>query len=208
MEVPRLGVKSELQPPAFTTATAMWDPSCLCDLHHSSRQRQILDPPSKARVKPTSSWLLRWFFPPASQQELHTILWGVCSMSLRYLGLIFTFFTSFLSVSLCFVLMMFSHLINSLTLLCRCEFLAVEPLSWAIHFIAFFSSISYIYKLLQICFWFLDRSTILSFMVNSCLKVCIEPFIMRILCGSISVLLYVYVMSLLYVCACSFMFYD
>ena len=49
MEVPRLGVKLELQPPAYTTATAMPNLSQFCDLHHSSRQRQILNPLSKAR---------------------------------------------------------------------------------------------------------------------------------------------------------------
>ena len=40
MEVPRLGVKLELQPLAYTTgpATAMQDPSLICDLHHSSWQ--------------------------------------------------------------------------------------------------------------------------------------------------------------------------
>jgi len=32
MEVPRLGVKLELQLPAYTTATATPDPSCICDL--------------------------------------------------------------------------------------------------------------------------------------------------------------------------------
>ena len=32
MEDPRLGVKSELQPPAYTTATAVQDPSCVVDL--------------------------------------------------------------------------------------------------------------------------------------------------------------------------------
>ena len=37
MEVPRLGVESELQLPAYTTVTATQDPSCVCDLHHSSR---------------------------------------------------------------------------------------------------------------------------------------------------------------------------
>ena len=31
MEVPKLGVKSELQLMAYTTATEMWDPSCDCD---------------------------------------------------------------------------------------------------------------------------------------------------------------------------------
>ena len=47
----RLGVKSELQPSAYATATvtAMWDLSCICNLHHSSRQRRIPDPLSKAR---------------------------------------------------------------------------------------------------------------------------------------------------------------
>ena len=36
MEVPRLGVQSELQLPAYTTAIAMQDLSCVCNLHHSS----------------------------------------------------------------------------------------------------------------------------------------------------------------------------
>ena len=37
MEVPRPGVKSELLPPAYTRATAAWDPSRVCDPRHSSR---------------------------------------------------------------------------------------------------------------------------------------------------------------------------
>ena len=36
MEIPRLGVKSELLLPAYTAATAMWDPSGICDPHHST----------------------------------------------------------------------------------------------------------------------------------------------------------------------------
>ena len=43
------GGQLELQLPACTTATAMWDPSRICDLHHSSWQRRILNPLSKAR---------------------------------------------------------------------------------------------------------------------------------------------------------------
>ena len=50
MEVPRLGVQLELQLPAYTTATATLDPSCVCDLHHSSQQRQILNPLIEARA--------------------------------------------------------------------------------------------------------------------------------------------------------------
>ena len=49
MKVPRLGVKLELWLPAYTTATAMQDLSCICDLHHSSWQHQILSLLSKAR---------------------------------------------------------------------------------------------------------------------------------------------------------------
>ena len=35
MEIHRLGVKSELQLPAYTTATATWYPTCTFDLHCS-----------------------------------------------------------------------------------------------------------------------------------------------------------------------------
>ena len=45
----RLGVELELQLLAYATATAMWDPSSICDLHHSSRQCWILNPLRKAR---------------------------------------------------------------------------------------------------------------------------------------------------------------
>ena len=49
MEVPRLGVESELQLPAYPRATATRDPSHVCSLHHSSWQRRILNPLSEAR---------------------------------------------------------------------------------------------------------------------------------------------------------------
>ena len=49
MEVPRLGVKSELQLPAYITATAMQDLSCVCNLNQSSPQCQISNPLSEAR---------------------------------------------------------------------------------------------------------------------------------------------------------------
>ena len=41
MEVPRLGVESELQLPAYTTVTATPDLSWVFNLHHSSWQRWI-----------------------------------------------------------------------------------------------------------------------------------------------------------------------
>ena len=49
MEVPKLGVKSELQLPAYVTATDKQDPSRIWYLHHSSWQCRILNPLSEAR---------------------------------------------------------------------------------------------------------------------------------------------------------------
>ena len=48
MEIPGLGVESELQLPAYTTATATPDPS----------QHWILNPLREARMEPTFSWIL------------------------------------------------------------------------------------------------------------------------------------------------------
>ena len=42
-------VASKLQLPAYATATAMPDPSCVCDLHYSSEQHRILNPLTEAR---------------------------------------------------------------------------------------------------------------------------------------------------------------
>ena len=58
MELPRLGVESKLQLPATATATTTFtdpatpDLSRLYDLHHSSRQCQILNPLSEGRKVP------------------------------------------------------------------------------------------------------------------------------------------------------------
>ena len=51
MKVPRLGVESELQLSAYTTATATATPdlSGICDLHYSSQQRRILNSLNRAR---------------------------------------------------------------------------------------------------------------------------------------------------------------
>ena len=48
MEVPKLGVESELQLLTYTTATKMPDSSHVCDLHCNSQQCQILNLLSKA----------------------------------------------------------------------------------------------------------------------------------------------------------------
>ena len=49
MQVPRLGVESEVRLPVYTTATATPDLSHFCNLHHSSQQRRILNSLSEAR---------------------------------------------------------------------------------------------------------------------------------------------------------------
>ena len=49
MEIPRLGAELEPQLPAYTIATATPDLSCICNLHSSLWQWQILNPLSKAR---------------------------------------------------------------------------------------------------------------------------------------------------------------
>ena len=70
MEIPRLGVKSELQVLATVTATETWDSIHICDLHHSSQQCQMLSPLSKARDQTTFSWILAGFFTTEPQWEL------------------------------------------------------------------------------------------------------------------------------------------
>ena len=62
MEVLRLGVKSELQLPTYTTAVATQGLSLIFNLHHSSRQCQILNPLKEATVRThilmDTSWIL------------------------------------------------------------------------------------------------------------------------------------------------------
>ena len=49
MEVPILGVESELQVPAYATITTTSDPGHVYDLHQSAAQCWILNPLSEAR---------------------------------------------------------------------------------------------------------------------------------------------------------------
>ena len=61
MEVPRLGVESELQLLVYSTATVMPDPRQVCDLHHSSQQHWILNPLNETRdrahILMDTSWI-------------------------------------------------------------------------------------------------------------------------------------------------------
>ena len=55
----------------LATATATPDPSCICDTHHRSRQRRILNPLSEARDEPASSRILVRFISAEPRQALH-----------------------------------------------------------------------------------------------------------------------------------------
>ena len=68
MEVPRLGVKlkPELQLPTYATATAMWGPSHIGDLHHSSWQCRILNSLSKAGDRTCNLMVSSWIHFPCT----------------------------------------------------------------------------------------------------------------------------------------------
>ena len=74
MEDPRLGVKLELMPLAYTTATATPYPSRICDLHHSSWHRRILNPLSEAGIEPVSSWVPVGFISAEPPGELPSLV--------------------------------------------------------------------------------------------------------------------------------------
>ena len=64
MEVPRLGVELKLKLLAYPTATATGNLSHICDLHHSSRRRWILNPRSEARDGTSNLMVPSWIrFP-------------------------------------------------------------------------------------------------------------------------------------------------
>ena len=70
MEVPRLGIESDLQLPAYTTATATQDLSRVCDLHRCSWQHQILNPLSEAGIESATSWFLVRFVSASPLWEI------------------------------------------------------------------------------------------------------------------------------------------
>ena len=67
---PRLGVESELQLQVYTTATAMQDPNCICNLHHSLWQHWIPDPLNEARNWTAFSWILVGLISAVTWREL------------------------------------------------------------------------------------------------------------------------------------------
>jgi len=73
MEVPRLGVESELQLPAYTTATQhqIGAASAACTTAHSNTGS--LTHWARSEIKPTSSWILVGFIFSKPQWELPDI---------------------------------------------------------------------------------------------------------------------------------------
>ena len=72
VEVPRLGVKTELQLLTYTTATAMPDPSCIWDLPCSLWQHRIPNPRVRPRIEPASSRILA--YEPVGQLRVSSVL--------------------------------------------------------------------------------------------------------------------------------------
>ena len=82
VEVPRLVVELELQLPAYTITTATQDPSHIYDLHHSSRQCQILNPLSEARDRTCNHGSWSDLFPLCHDRNSPSCFFKVCSCSL------------------------------------------------------------------------------------------------------------------------------
>ena len=95
MEVPRLEIKSELQPLAYATATATPDSSYTCDLRHSSWQCQILNP----GIESASFWTLCWVLNPLSHSGNSSQILLSCAVSSICLGLCCFSYPLALSVS-------------------------------------------------------------------------------------------------------------
>ena len=92
MKVPRLGVKSELQLPDHAKTTTSHDPRCVCNLHHSSRQCQILNPLSEAKdqtcILMDTSWVYyhQWEFPKMTAVKVKIISRGDFSLGWQSKG--------------------------------------------------------------------------------------------------------------------------
>ena len=74
MEVPRLGVQSELQLLAYAIATVIWDPSRVCNLHHSSGNARPLTHRARPGIDPATPWFLVGLVSAAWRQERHIFI--------------------------------------------------------------------------------------------------------------------------------------
>ena len=85
MEVPRLGVQSELPLPAYTTATATPDLSHIYHLPRSSRQRQIPNPLSEARDRTCNLMVLSRICFPCAMMGTPQSSFFSCQMEAHFL---------------------------------------------------------------------------------------------------------------------------
>ena len=70
MEVPRLGIKLELQLLAYTIATATWEPSCIWPTPQLMCNARSLTQWTRPVIEPESSWILVGFVTTEPQWEL------------------------------------------------------------------------------------------------------------------------------------------
>ena len=70
MEVTRLGIELELQLPAYTTATATWFLSHVCNLPTAHGHGRALTHWERPGIKPASLWILVRFISTAPQWKL------------------------------------------------------------------------------------------------------------------------------------------
>ena len=68
-EAPRLEVESELYLLIYAKVTATQDLRCICNIHHSSQQCQILNPRARQGIKYESSWMPVRFVSIEPQQK-------------------------------------------------------------------------------------------------------------------------------------------
>ena len=83
MEFPRLGGQIGTAAAGLATATATWDLSHVCDLHHSSWQHRILNPLSETRdwtciLMDPSQVCYCWVTTGAPSAHFKTRFWSFC----------------------------------------------------------------------------------------------------------------------------------
>ena len=78
IKVSRLEVTSELQLLAYALATAMWDLNHICELHHGSQQRWILNPLSKTRDQTCILMHPSWIHKLAEPQRELLNICNIC----------------------------------------------------------------------------------------------------------------------------------
>ena len=84
MEVPRLGVKSELQLPAFTTATATRIRAKSATYTTAHDNAGSLTQRARPGMEPANSWFLVGFVSAAPQRQLLVTINTVLKKLLRY----------------------------------------------------------------------------------------------------------------------------